>query len=199
MNLVGRFPRYRILVSRLFGLGLVGLLLLSHRPLFAPAAAQVANWAGFVLLLVCAFGRLWSLQYLAGFKSRRVISDGPYSIVRNPLYLFSFCGAAGLALAANHSLFFLALLLAYVVYYPFVVVSEERGLRQILGSEYENYCRRVPRFLPRFGGFHEPESYEIRAARFSRNYLEVVWFPLAWMVLQWVTAARAAGRLPELF
>ena len=83
MNLVGRFPRYRILVSRLFGLGLVGLLLLSHRPLFAAPAAQLANWAGFVLLLVCAFGRLWSLQYLAGFKSRRVISDGPYSIVRN--------------------------------------------------------------------------------------------------------------------
>lgn len=199
MNLVGRFPRYRILVSRLFGLGLVGLLLLSHRPLFAPQAAQVANWLGFVLLLVCAFGRLWSLQYLAGFKSRRVISDGPYSIVRNPLYVFSFLGAAGLALAANHSLFFLALLLAYVVYYPFVVISEERGLTTILGREYEEYCARVPRFLPRFGGFHEPETYEIRAARFSRNYLEVVWFPLAWMVLQWITAARAAGRLPELF
>lgn len=198
MNLVGGFPRYRILVSRLFGLGLLALLVFTNRPLLAPEPAALANWAGFVLLLVCAFGRLWSLQYLAGFKSRRVVSDGPYSLVRNPLYLFSFAGAMGLALAANHTLFALALVLAYLAYYPFVVISEERGLRQRLGSEYEDYCRRVPRFLPRLTGYHEPASYEINAARFSRNYLEVVWFPLAWMVLQWLAQARAARWLPEV-
>ncbi|MCA9787605.1 MAG: isoprenylcysteine carboxylmethyltransferase family protein [Calditrichaeota bacterium] len=199
MSLVARFPRHRILVSRFFGLALVALLIFTDQPLFSPATAQTVRWVGFVLLLVAAFGRLWSLQYLAGFKSRKVVSDGPYSIVRNPLYLFSFAGAAGLALSANHAGFLAALLLAYLLYYPFVVISEERGLRQILGQEYLEYCQRVPRFIPRFSGFSEPENYEIRAARFSRNYLEVVWFPLSWMVLQWLETARTAGQLPLRF
>lgn len=200
MGWVGRFPKHRIAFSRLYGLGLVALLLFSRRPLAGGDGARLAlHWAGFALLTVCSFGRLWSLQYLTGFKTKRVVDVGPFSVVRNPLYLFSFLGAVGFALVANHAWFAAAILAAYVLYYPFVVVSEERGLVRELGAEYEEYRARVPRFLPRVSGYREPETYEIRARKFSRAYLDAVWFPLGFLLLSLLLRLKEAGWPPDLF
>jgi len=199
MGWIGRFPRHRLLVSRVYALALVALLLFSTRPIATGAARTVLHWTGFALLTACAYGRLWSLQYLTGFKTKRVIDVGPFSVVRNPLYLFSFLGALGFALVANHAWFAAALLAAYVAYYPFVVVSEERGLERELGAAYAEYRARVPRFWPRLTKYREPESFEIRARKFSRAYLDAVWFPLGYLLLNLLLDAKAAGWPPDLF
>jgi len=47
---------------------------------------------GFTLIVLSGVGRIWSSAYIAGLKSKRVISYGPYSIMRNPLYFFSSGG-----------------------------------------------------------------------------------------------------------
>lgn len=200
MSWIGRFPKYRIAFSRVYMLGLLALLLFSSQPLARGEGARLAlRWAGFVLLTVCSFGRLWSLQYLTGFKTKRVIDVGPFSVVRNPLYLFSLLGAVGFALVANHLGFALGILLAYVFYYPFVVISEERDLEKWLGADYLEYRARVPRFLPRWSGYREPETFEIRARKFSRAYLDAIWFPLGFLLLSLLLQLKAAGWPPDLF
>jgi protein-S-isoprenylcysteine O-methyltransferase Ste14 len=197
---ISRLARYRIAVSRLVGLLLLGLLLLSRRPIVTgEGAGLLLYWSGFVLLTVCAYGRLWSLQYLTGFKTRRVIDVGPYSVVRNPLYLFSLLGALGFALVANHVWVAVLLLAAFVLYYPFVVLSEERGLSRKLGADYGAYKERVPRFLPRWSGYREPESFEVQARRFSRAYLDAIWFPAGFLLLSLLLRLKAAGWPPDLF
>ena len=40
-------------------------------------------------------GRLWSTLYIGGRKSAEVVTGGPYSMTRNPLYVFSTLAAAG--------------------------------------------------------------------------------------------------------
>lgn len=50
---------------------------------------------GFVLIVLAAFGRIWSSLYISGYKEDRVVSEGPNAIVRNPLYISSFFGVFG--------------------------------------------------------------------------------------------------------
>lgn len=80
---------------------------------------------------------------------RRLVVQGPYRTVRNPMYI-----GAGLALAGA-ALFYQSLaLLGYtglflLVTHWFVVLYEEPTLRRTFDGEYEAYCRRVRRWWPR--------------------------------------------------
>jgi len=197
MGWLGRFPRHRIAISRLFLLGLLVVLLVSRAPLLPGAKpGGAAYWLGFLLLMAGMLGRLWSLLYLSGYKTREVVQAGPYSVTRNPLYAFSFVGALGGALVANHLLFGLLLLGGFIVYYPFVVLSEEAGLRARLGEPYEAYCRRVPRLLPRTWRVTRPESWEVRLKGYDSAWRDAVWFPLAFVLLGLYRQALEAGLLP---
>ena len=44
---------------------------------------------GVILILVCIVGRTWCTLYIGGNKKRELITAGPYSVVRNPLYVFT--------------------------------------------------------------------------------------------------------------
>lgn len=197
MSWLGRFPRHRIAFTRLFVLGLLALLLLSGRPLLPGAQpGGVAYWAGFLLLMAGMLGRLWSLLYLSGYKTRQVVDAGPFSVVRNPLYGFSFVGAVGGALVTNHLWFTLLLLGGFLAYYPFVILSEEAGLRARLGSAYEDYCRRVPRLWPRFRGFQRPENWDVRLKGYDSAWRDALWFPVVFVALSLYRRALELGVLP---
>jgi len=78
----------------------------------------------------------------------RLLCEGIYARTRNPRYLefvaFSFAYVA----FANYS----GAWVLYALTFPalhLVVLLEERELRERFGAEYEEYCRRVPRYLPR--------------------------------------------------
>src|SRR5882757_8547660 len=52
-------------------------------------AHEMVEWVGVVLIVLCVMGRTWASLYIAGRKGEKLVSDGPYSVCRNPLYLFS--------------------------------------------------------------------------------------------------------------
>jgi protein-S-isoprenylcysteine O-methyltransferase Ste14 len=80
---------------------------------------------------------------------RRLVVQGPYRLVRNPMYL-----GAGLALSGA-ALFYLSIpLLGYaglflLITHLFVVLYEEPTLRRTFDRDYEAYCRRVGRWWPK--------------------------------------------------
>ena len=80
---------------------------------------------------------------------RRLVAQGPYRLVRNPMYL-----GAGFALAGA-ALFYQSIpLLAYagvfvLMTHLFVVLYEEPILRRTFDADYEAYCRRVGRWWPK--------------------------------------------------
>jgi protein-S-isoprenylcysteine O-methyltransferase Ste14 len=78
----------------------------------------------------------------------RLRTEGIYGRVRNPRYIELLLWVGGYSLFANHVGTYLAVVLSLPVMY-LVVVLEERELRNRFGTPYEEYCRRVPRFIPK--------------------------------------------------
>jgi protein-S-isoprenylcysteine O-methyltransferase Ste14 len=77
-----------------------------------------------------------------------LLTQGIYARIRHPRYVEVILGLLGWALFTNYlALYLLVALLVPLIY--LVVVLEERELRDRFGAEYEDYCRSVPRFLPR--------------------------------------------------
>ena len=77
-----------------------------------------------------------------------LLTEGIYSRIRHPRYLEVLLVMASLTLIANN----LAAYVNWIVGIPSVLVIvriEERELRDRFGAEYEAYCARVPRFVPR--------------------------------------------------
>ena len=80
---------------------------------------------------------------------------GPYAHLRNPLYLGSILIAAGFAVALESWMVGLALAAMFVAIYVPVIASEERFLRATF-PEFEEYCSRVPRLIPRLTAARMP-------------------------------------------
>lgn len=80
---------------------------------------------------------------------KRLVMRGPYRASRNPMYLAVLTAIAGWAtLFANRGLWLYAAVVA-AAFHVFVTGYEEPKLRDLFGAEYEGYCARVPRWLPR--------------------------------------------------
>ncbi len=81
-------------------------------------------------------------------KSQKLLTQGIYSRIRHPRYVELMFWVLGYALIANYLTVYIAVLVTLPVLY-LIVLLEEKELRDRFGPEYEEYCRRVPRFIPR--------------------------------------------------
>jgi protein-S-isoprenylcysteine O-methyltransferase Ste14 len=124
---------------------------------FDPTAGAAA-WPALVVIALGAALYLWCGWMFAVVgrgtpgpwdAPRRVVADGPYRWVRNPIYL-----AAVLVVCGEAWLFLSLPLLIYagamaILFHLFVIGYEERTLRRRFGNAYLDYRRTVPRWLPR--------------------------------------------------
>lgn len=192
--------RHRIVVSRAF-LVTLALLLVVGSPMLQPPLVidTVMDIGAFSLVLIGAFGRLWALSYIGSRKKKSLITQGPYSVTRNPLYLFSLIGALGVGIVTDSVLVVCLITAMFAIYYPVVIRAEERSLLRIHGEAFDSYRRQVSTFIPRISSYFEPEGYTVNARAFRRALLSVMWFPMAYALLLFVEKLREAGVIPVLF
>jgi protein-S-isoprenylcysteine O-methyltransferase Ste14 len=111
--------------------------------------------AGFLLGAAGAALALRSLILLSGRgRPRRgrqpaFVLAGPYLRMRNPALAGAVLAMSGWALAESSGRLAWATLLAAVAAHLWVVRVEEPRLRARFGAAYDEYCRRIPRWLPR--------------------------------------------------
>ncbi len=120
--------------------------------------AEVLRWSGYLALIVGVMGRVWCAAYIGGRKGRVIVDVGPYSVTRNPLYVFSFVGLAGIGLVSGMLTVTAVLALAFAVYYRGVVAGEERFLADRHAEEFGEYVKRVPRWIPRPALYREADE-----------------------------------------
>ncbi len=152
--------------------GLVGALLLFPAfavVLFSEPLVVEGSWAAFLLdapgwfaFVAGAVFRFWPTIYIGGRKRTVLMSDGPYSICRNPLYLGSLLLSISMGFFLHSVVFGTVVGVAMVFYLASTIPAEERDLRSVLGAPYEVYCRRVPRLWPRFSLFRTEAVIEVK-------------------------------------
>lgn len=191
--------KYRLPLSKLF-VGVILLLMVFTTSRWQLGA--VATWAidsiALILLLVACLGRVWCIMYIGGQKNNTVVTAGPYSVVRNPLYCFSFLGALGIVLM-THSITIAALLLVFFIgIYPFVVRKEESNLANLFGKAYEDYVARTPRFIPRFKLYTTQSAVPADVPRLQLSLFDSGCFVLAFIALTGIRLAHDTGLIPVL-
>jgi len=189
------FSQHRITVSRVFGIAFVVALLATGSVWQGTLVGRAMFLVGIVLAAVGMVGRIWCLTYSSGYKSSELVTQGPYSVCRNPLYFFSFIGLIGIGLATETITLTLFLIAFFVLVYPAVIAGEEEFLRGKFGQVYVDYCNRTPRFFPRRDLFVEPESYTVQPRTLRRSLGGVIWFIGLPVVIQILVSLRAAGVL----
>ncbi|MGD9645873.1 MAG: isoprenylcysteine carboxylmethyltransferase family protein [Pirellulales bacterium] len=153
------------------------------------------GWASFV---IGGALRIWSTLYIGGRKGTQLVTTGPYSITRNPLYLGIFFLVLSVAFFLGSPLLAIGLLLATTVYLRVTVASEERRLAARQGLAFREYCARVPRFWPRWSKFQAGERLEIdvRCLNFeARRALRWCAIPLACELVRLVESLPGWPRL----
>ncbi|MEN6466554.1 MAG: isoprenylcysteine carboxylmethyltransferase family protein [Syntrophaceae bacterium] len=190
----------RIRISQLYALVLVLLIMLSgnYWEQTAPLVNAFLFLIGMVLAGIGSMGRLWCTLYIAGYKENTLITAGPYSMTRNPLYFFSLIGALGVGFATETFIIPLLILIGFALYYPSVIKSEELRLRELHKGAFDEYVSKVPRFFPRVENFSEPEDYVIKPVLFRKNIFDALWFIWLIGILEVIETLHDVHILPSL-
>jgi len=143
--------------------------------------------------------RVWATLYVGGRKDRVLQTEGPYSLCRNPLYLGSFAFVLAIACLLKSLIFAASLLPAFLLYLQFVVRAEEHYLELHFQEDYRNYCRRTPRFWPRWTAFHTPISISVDLKRLKAEGIRLASASLLMVALQAAEWLRDTPAWPHWF
>jgi protein-S-isoprenylcysteine O-methyltransferase Ste14 len=94
---------------------------------------------------------------IRGGKDRRVyaedlVTTGIFAHCRNPLYVGNILILVGLGIASNSLLFMAVFTPIFLFFWQAIVLAEENYLRNKFGEQYNEYCKRVNRWLINFKG-----------------------------------------------
>jgi protein-S-isoprenylcysteine O-methyltransferase Ste14 len=153
---IARATAPRMTLAVLEGGTLGAWLLLRGRWQFLPEADAAVAFAGALLALTGALFAAWARFHLGPLFSpqlgvqegHRLITTGPYAVVRHPIYLGLIDFVLGSALFWNDvALFGVGVL--FVLFFFGQIQVEERLFARHFGEEWEQYRSRTPRLFPR--------------------------------------------------
>lgn len=135
-----------------------------------PFPSAIANRAWFGLALTIAVAgavlRILTSGHAApgtsgnskqGAVAAELNTTGPYSLVRNPLYLGRILNFTGIAMLSGSWVYGALVFLVSVLVYERIGVYEEEFLRQEFGEAHTRWAQEVPFLMPRFHGWVKPK------------------------------------------
>jgi protein-S-isoprenylcysteine O-methyltransferase Ste14 len=151
-------PAVRYPPPLLFALGIVAGLLLDQAfplPLIGPTTRSAAAVGGWLLVALGTGLAGWGLATLLGAgtpirpnrPASTLVTHGPFRISRNPMYLGLSLVCLGVTLLMNSAWIALLLPPVLAVLDLTVIRHEERYLAATFGFAYDEYCRRIRRWL----------------------------------------------------
>lgn len=118
---------------------------------------------------------------------------GPYAHVRNPLYVGNLGICLGLLLIANDPWVYLGGLAFFFGEYFFIIRAEESFLRSRFGAGFDEFCQKVPRWVPRLTAAYDGKlrsTYDFRRGLKKEHNPFAAWALGAIVLIAWESAAR---------
>ena len=153
---------------------------------------------GLLLVVSSIAGRVFCTFYIGGRKNHVLTRDGPYSGVRNPLYICSVLGVAGIGFTTGSiqlGVLFGALTFLFL---SALVRAEEARLLHRFGDDYRAYLFEVPRWLPDFRRWSDSEGRIVQSALVWRRLRDGLGLLLLVPLMEGVEQAQALGVLPVM-
>lgn len=101
----------------------------------------------FCAAAIRTLGQQWSLAARV-VEGHKLVTEGPYNIVRNPIYTGMFGMLLATSLAVSHWIGLTVGVVLFAIGTFIRVRSEERLLREMFGSEFNAYERKVRAVIP---------------------------------------------------
>ncbi|WP_161973856.1 methyltransferase family protein [Hwanghaeella grinnelliae] len=153
---------------------------------------------GALILFGAILGRCWCTLYISAHKKQSLVTAGPYSLCRNPLYLFSFMAAGGVGLMSGSVVIGTIYSLATIALFRGVVRQEERHLADYFEDAYRAYCRDTPRWIPNFGIWRDDRKLVTRPSLLLITLRDGLCLFAFWPFFRLMELAREIGLAPTL-
>jgi len=155
--------------------------------------------AGYAFLLAGLAIRVWSILYIGGRKSHELVTEGPYSVCRNPLYVGTFFLAVGAGLCFENLLMLLAVFLILIPIHVYTAKTEEKHLLDLFPESFREYRLRVPGFWPRLRLYRSSDSVTVKVRSIRRIAVDTVGVLLIPEVEDLLELLHHHGLIPVLF
>jgi len=200
MTLHSIAERWRIHISRIIAfIFIIFILFTSSKWESISFVSSVFFLVGCTLVGIASMGRLWCSLYIAGYKNSFLVTLGPYSVSRNPLYFFSMIGGVGVGFTTETVLIPAAILILFIIYYPFVIRDEERRLFNLHDEAFEWYRDKTPIFIPKLSLLNEPDTYTVNPKIFRKNIFGALWFVWLVGILEVIEELHEMNIIPTYF
>ncbi len=197
--LIRTIARHRMLILRLSMITLIAMTIYDNN-IFVPYSLDVSlntslilSVLGFFLVMLGGFGRIWASLYIEGFKTKTLIKEGPYSMVRNPLYVFSLMIFTGLCLAIKSIPISIALITIFTLFHIPTILNEEKTLLDTHDESYREYYKSTPRLFPNIFKYRKPKStdrIEVKIERINKRLWEVIGYLVLFVIIDgyWISS-----------
>ena len=146
---------FTLFVPAIVGVGIPQAMVVGDR--VGVSGLVVIRFVGGLFFVLGVIGYFWCAALFVRaqgtpapiFPTQSTVVSGPYRINRNPMYCSVLAAVFGQAVAYQYWVAAVYGAALAVGFHLFVVLYEERALRARFDGEYEEFCRRVPRWFPR--------------------------------------------------
>lgn len=128
-------------------------------------------------------------------KGEKLVITGLYAYIRNPMYLGTLFIGTGVAVAIFHPLAIGIFWLGYAAIYIPQILREEKLLLSLFGTDYKEYCERIPRLIPRLSSLRDflSELFPRNGKWIWRESLSIIGVLLCMLVVEMVVDVKVFG------
>lgn len=160
---------------------------------------EAIETTGLVLVFLAILGRLWSILFIGAKKNEELVTIGPYSMTRNPLYFFSLTGIAGIGLMFGSLVLTVAMTAAFSIVFHYTSLREAAFLKGKFGGIYDAYAERTPLILPNPALYRSPAEVTFSQRALKTTFFDCLFFLALFPLIEGIEYLQASRYLPVFF
>lgn len=150
-------------------------------------ATPLTFYLALPLILLGIAVRLWASGYI--MKNKQLATDGPYGMVRHPLYTGNVLILVGFCIATQLWWGYVLLAVLLALFYPATIRYEDSKLHKIFGEEWQDWSSKTPALFPRRFDFASENKWSFTKSLRKNGEPLIIAYLIIWL---WVLFEKFA-------